>query len=247
MDLYDADCFVGRWPTAQRYTDDVPALGSHMERLGIGRALVRHTWGWHYDATAGNERLLAELAGHSELRPCLAVSPLLQEEMGGLQALLDRLGTAQAGAICLYPRSQSFSLAPWSCGALLEAMQAIAMPVILECEEVGWDSLGELLANWPRLPVILANTGYRVLRYLLPLLRRHANLHVSIAYLGDNQAIEAIGRECGFSQLLFGTGTPRIDGGGTIARLAYSQVSEENRAAIASGNLERLLAGIHYA
>mgnify|MGYP005849745157 CR=1 FL=1 len=244
MDLHDVNCFVGRWPTESLGCSTIPDLQREMDRLGIGRALVRHTWGWWHDPAEANVVLRSQLADIEHLRPCLAATPLMEEEFGGIDAFLRGLQQAAAASVCLYPRSQSFSLSPASIGQLMEALQAVRMPLLLEMEEVSWADIDSLATNWPRLPIVLVRTGYRLMRQLLPLLRSHASLFVDTAYLADNQALECIAGSVGPERILFGTGTPRTDGSGSVARLAYSDLSDEQRELVASGNLDRLLAGI---
>ena len=246
MELFDVNCFVGRWPTARYACPDLPGLQAEMARLGIARALVRHTWSWWHDPQAGNEALLREIAAAPNLRPCLAATSLLSEELHGLDSFLSLVEEANAGAVCLFPRSHSYTLAPWAIGGLLDALQRINMPLMLEMEETSWPEVQAILRDWPRLPIIVTRTGYRILRNLLPLLRAYRNLYVDIAYLADNEALECIAASVGVERLLFGTGTPRVDGGGAVARLTYSGLSDAQKEMVAFRNLDRLLAGISF-
>jgi len=246
MNLFDVNCFTGRWPTEHLGCTSVSDLQAEMARLGIHQALVRHTWGWWYDPMEGNRLLCSLLESTYDLRPCLAASPLIQEELGSVDSFLRRLQEANAGAVCLYPRSQNFSLTPQSSGTLLEALQAMSMPLLLEAEETSWTEVQSLTSNWPHLPVVVTRTGYRILRQVLPLLRSQENLLLDIAYLADNGAVEYIASSIGADRLLFGTGTPRTDGSGALARLTYCGLSDGEKEMIAAGNLERLLCAIRF-
>ena len=42
---------------------------------------------------------------------------------------------------------------------------------------------------------------------------------------------------------MFGTNLPELEPGGPIAQVTFAEISDEDKRAIASGNLERLLAG----
>ncbi len=244
MDLFDVNCFIGRWTTESHACPDIAGLRREMDRLGIGRTLVRHTWGWWYDPKVGNDALCAALAGREDMIPCLAATPLLDQDLGGLGAFMDQVEQSGAGAVCLYPRSQNFSLSPWSAVPLMEALATRSLPVLLEADQITWEGLHPVLCNFPRVNFIVTRTGYRILRYVLPLLRACPNLHLDIAYFADNQAVEAVASAVGPERLLFGTGTPRVDGAGAVSRLAYSTIAEADRKLIASGNLERLIGGI---
>ncbi|NPV08826.1 MAG: amidohydrolase family protein [Anaerolineae bacterium] len=243
MDLFDVNCFLGRWPTEASLTPDVETLRQELDRIGVRGALVRHTWGWWYDPIEGNQALLRALEGHPELRPCLAAAPL-PEDVGGLDRFLAHLGDSRAGAVCLYPQAQRFSLSRPFAGDLLDALAGASVPVLLQLQETSWEAIQEVLVGWPGLPLVVARGGYRILRYLMPLLQTYPNLYVDIAYLADNLAIEHITTTVGPERLLFGTGTPLVDGAGSLARLMYSTISDSDKELIASGNARRLLAGV---
>jgi len=245
MDLYDVNCFIGGWPQENHPFHTKDALLREMDRLRIGSALVRHTEGWWYDPASGNEKLVGAIRGEARLRPCLAATPLISEEMGGPHALRSLLRDCAAGAVCLYPRSQNFTLAAWCAGPLLDMLQDMAMPIIIQMEETDWAEVQSVLEGWPQVPLILTRVGYRCLRMLLPLLQNYPTLHVDISYLADNQALEVIAERIGVSQLLFGTGTPMVDGSGAVARLAYSGLAKEERKQVGSSNFQRLLSAIH--
>lgn len=241
MEFFDINCFLGRWTTQGYPTVDADSLAEEMARLGIGRALVRHTWGLLYDPREGNRRLLDEIRGRQEWHPCLAASPL-PEDMGALDEFLSLVRDSRAGAVCVYPHSQRFSLGRWGAGELLDALAGARIPLLLELQETTWEEIADVLAGWPALPVVVTRTGYRILRYLLPLLRQHPNLHVDTAYLGDNLALEHIVDVYGAERILFGTGTPQVDGAGAVARITMSSLSDEQKQQIAFRNAERILA-----
>jgi hypothetical protein len=243
MFLFDANCHVGPWPQHPYQPRTVPELLEEMQRLGIAKALVRHTWGWWYDPRAGNTALEEELRGRPQLLPCLAVSPLLAHEMGGEDSFLEAMRRSGARAVCLYPGAQHFVLARWCAGRLLDLLQERRIPVLLEKEEVSWAELYALASDWPLLRIVVLRTGYRILRQCLPLLQSTEHVYLDISYLADNEALEVICAAVGSGRLVFGTGTPRVDGAGAVARLAYAGLGEREKELIAAGNLEALLAG----
>ena len=67
---FDVNCFLGKWPEGGPTLDDSGALLAAMDRLGIARALVRHSLGWHDVPALGNSQLMAQLAGQERLLPC---------------------------------------------------------------------------------------------------------------------------------------------------------------------------------
>jgi len=45
--------------------------------------------------------------------------------------------------------------------------------------------------NFPRLPVLLLETGYRAERYLFPLFKRHPNLHIDTSTYVAHRQLES--------------------------------------------------------
>lgn len=242
---FDVNCFLGKWPDGGPTLDDAAVLLEAMERLGIERALVRHTLGWHDVPSLGNSVLMADIAGHEErLVPCWAALPPGTGEMGPLKQWLVALDQSGVRAICLYPTAHGYPLTSWQCDGLLGPLAERHCILLLELSEVQWESLHWLCSAYSGLRVIVLNTYYRVLRPLYALLDAHPNLYVDTSTLCGFRAIEDLCERFGAERLLFGTGQPRADGAGAVAMLAYASLNEDQVQAIAGGNLERLLRGV---
>lgn len=239
---FDVNCFLGKWPDGGPTLDDATALLGAMDRLGIARALVRHSLGWHDVPALGNGVLMAEIAGHEErLIPCWAALPPGTGEMGPLEQWLVTLARSGVRAVCLYPAAHGYPLAAWQCDSLLGPLAERHYVLLLELSEVQWEPLHWLCATYRGLQVVVLNTYYRVLRPLYALLDAHPNLYVDSSTLCGFRAVEDLCARFGAERLLFGTGQPRTDGAGAVAMLNYTTLSEAQAQAIAAGNLERLL------
>jgi predicted TIM-barrel fold metal-dependent hydrolase len=77
---------------------------------------------------------------------------------------------------------------------------------------------------------------------LFALLDRHNNLFCDLSNLCTYLAVEEILERFDSGRMLFGTGLPMADPGGPIARLFYTDAPQGDLAAMAHGNIERLLA-----
>jgi hypothetical protein len=239
---FDVHCTLGRWAEGGPTLADVPALLADLDRLGLQRALVRHTLGGHYDAAYGNALLLEELAGATErLVPCWTALPFVTGELGPREAWLAALRAADVRAVCVYPASHGYPLTPPFADSLLGPLAERCALLLVEVAETTWEHLQTVLAAYPRLRVVVLATGYRVLRPLYALLECHENLYVDTSTLSNFRALEDIAARFGAGRLLFGSGEPRNEGAGTVTALHYAAFSEEERGAVAGGNLARLL------
>ena len=238
---FDVNCFLGKWPEGGSTLDDSGALLAAMDRLGIARALVRHSLGWHDVPALGNSVLTAQLSGQERLLPCwVALSPVAGE-MGSIEQWLAALAQNQVRAVCLYPAAHGYPLAAWQCDGLLGPLAERRYVLLLEVTEVQWEPLHWLCATYKELRVVVLNTYYRLLRPLYALLDAHPNLYVDSSTLCGFRAIEDLCGRFGAERLLFGTAQPRADGAGAVAMLNYAFLDAAQIQAISAGNLERLL------
>ena len=106
----------------------------------------------------------------------------------------------------------------------------------------GWDGVYRLMRHFPRLPLILTETGcWGQDRYFRPLMKTYARFFISTNRLETAGQLKSIVDRVGFKHLVFGSGLPRNYPGGYVLSLNRAGIGEEARAAIARGNLERLL------
>jgi predicted TIM-barrel fold metal-dependent hydrolase len=252
MQLFDAACYLGRWPTERLAYDDVAGLLASMDRLGIERALVAHTLAWQNAPAAGNPALMEAIAGQPRLEPCWIVLP------GGSPRgdLCAELAAAGVRAVRLCPRDHVYPLADWMVGDLLTALaerrylvlvdldQLVLPTGLFDVDPAGWRHLAWLCQTYPDLSVLLTRVGYRALRVLLPLMRACPNLCLDLSYFATHQGVEEVVAQFGAERLVFGTSQPLVDPGGAVTRLRYADLTADQQAQIASGNLQRLLARV---
>jgi len=256
MELFDACCYVGRWPSEQLAFATVEGLLAEMDRLGIGRALVTHTLAWQNVPAVGNAHLMEEIAGHPLLEPCWVVMPG-ETETGGptreVEALCETMAAQNVRAVRLCPRDHVYPLTDWMTGALLAALADRRYLVLLDLDQVvlptglfdvnpaGWRDVAWLCQAFPALSVVLTKVGYRALRVLPFLMQDCPNLFLDLSYFATHQGVEEITATFGAERLLFGTNQPLTDPGGALTRLLYAEITAGQREMIAHGNLERLL------
>ncbi len=231
--VFDANVRVGRSGVHGEQALEAADLLLEMDRFGIRNALVAQFAGEEYDAAEGNRLLRGQIG--ERLAPAWAALPE--------RAFFESLNLAPPAAVKLSfgMLKHNFSSAVWCSGELYEFLQGHSTLTLIQREDIAWDSLEELLWNFPRLPVLLLETGYRADRYLFPLFRNHRNLFIDTSMYVAHRQLEYTVEKFGPGRLLFGTRLPLYEAGAALAVLATSRISEEARLAIAGGNLRRLL------
>jgi hypothetical protein len=210
-----------------------PELLAEMSQFYIQRAVTAHWTGLEYDANVGNQKL----AAINDERLIPAWTPLPDAES------IAQLAARRPTAVRLMPRNpnHSWTVTPWCAGELLDYLAQHRVVTLVAREDVEWQSIVDVLENFPQLPLILLDIGYRSDHYILPLLRRFPSLHFeSATYLAYRQ-LETFVDRCGPDRLLYGSRLPLFTAATSLGVLASARISDEARLAIAGGNLRRLL------
>lgn len=232
-DLFDVNVRVGPSGIHGELALDTARLLDEMDRFHIRAAVASHWTAEEYDAPTGNQALERDL--HPRLTPAWAALPD--------EASITRLAAYRPTVVRLTPSApqHNFATAPWCAGPLFEYLEHNAVVTLILRSDIDWPALVTLAEAFPRLPLVLLDTGYRADRHLFPLLKRFPMLHFdSATYLAHRQ-LEAYVERYGPDRLLFGSRLPLYTPASSLAVLASARISDADRLAIAGGNLRRLL------
>jgi len=232
-DVFDANVRLGPSGVHGELALETTDLLAEMDRFGIKQALVSHFAAEEYDVEEGNRALARDL--HPRLVPVWAALPG--------QGFIEKLWALRPAAVRLSfgVRKHNFSPATWCSGELYESLQERSILTTMAREDIEWDSLASLLQNFPRLPVLLLETGYRADRYLFPLLHRHSNLYIETSTYVAHRQLESFVDRFGAEHLVFGSRLPLYTPGAALAVLASARILDEAKFAIAGGTLRQLL------
>jgi predicted TIM-barrel fold metal-dependent hydrolase len=150
---------------------------------------------------------------------------------------------ARVAALRIFPNTHRFLPNAVTLGDILDRMVVRRVPLFVSVRRgLDWPGIYALLAEFPDLVCVICDHGcWGMDRLFRPLLERYPNVYVDTAqYLLDG-GIESLVAEYGASRLLFGSGFPESYFGGMMMALQHAQIPAEAKAAIASGNLERIL------
>ncbi|HKO18451.1 MAG TPA: amidohydrolase family protein [Acidobacteriaceae bacterium] len=232
-DLFDANVRVGSSGLHGELALEKVGLLQEMDLFFIRRALVSHWAGEEYDPCVGNEALARE--ADARLIPAWAILP----DVAVLETVQAR--RPRAVRITPGPTQHNFSLAAWCARPMLEYLQDNAVLTLMVRNDVAWPDVVAVLENFPRLRLALLDTGYRADRYLFPLLDRFPNLYFdSATYLAHRQ-LETFVERRGPDRLLFGSRLPLFTPASSLGVLATARIADDDKLAIAGGNLRRLL------
>jgi predicted TIM-barrel fold metal-dependent hydrolase len=249
---WDCNVCLGR-PTAGVYRPCPTAEGllAEMDWAGIERALVRHALMSDQSPAVGNRALFDAIAGQSRLMGSWAILPPQTGELGDPTDFFCVMAAANVRALWAFPEEHRYLLNRNTFGAFLDEVAERRIPLLLPRHAGGprppdtYMLLTNLLTEYPTLTVVLmAHGSWGEDRFFRPLLDRYPGLHLDISrYELDGGLVELVGRY-GAERLLYGSNFPATTMGGPRLMLVRAAISEADRAAIAGGNLKRLLEGV---
>lgn len=244
LKFFDCNCSIGR-PAYPHLLDisDVAGLTKEMNTAGVEQALVYHIVARDGYPSQGNAMLLDEIKVNPSLFPVYVVLPHHTDEMPDPEKLLRDMKNNNVKAARIYPKVNyhNFSLAKWSVGDLLSALESERIPLLLDMETVTWEDVHSMLADHPEMPVVAANCTYRNDRYIYPLMEKHKNFYVELSRFMGAGTVEDVVRKFGSKNLLFGTNMPQYTGTAVIPLITYGEFDHAAKQNIACDNLTRIL------
>lgn len=222
------------------------ALLAEMDRLEIGRALVRsfglQNWS---DTVERNRQLLAECAQQPRLVPCPYLIPAAAGDVPDEASQVDMFIRQGARAVWINPAMGCYPLADIVTDAMFRALAARRLPAICPQDVVPLTEMERLLRRHSGLRLIAQGLGYRDLRIQIPMLKTYPTFYLSLGRaFNPHKGLEYLVAGGMSGQVLFGTGFPETEPMMAITYLMYADIPEAVRRAIGGGNLERLMAEV---
>lgn len=250
LNFFDCNTYIGRQRKSSPLAfHTVEGLLAEMDYLGIDEAVVYHV-------TGGNGSLMQAIKGHERLHGCwvypLHHYPSMPEPIKVVEDMLNQ----GVKITRLLPSFYYANLvADWACGKLFSAFEAYRTPVLLTDSDLGKfpdetrpsysaQNIYDICQHYPRMPLVIMRLNFSAMNVIHPLMNQCPNLYVEISYYTPHQGVEQLVQHFGPERILFGTGMPYNGPGVALGLMRYSELTDEARALIASGNLRRLMAEV---
>jgi len=242
--FFDCNKYFG--PGFPRHPDFPGAtdLLSHLDRLGIDRAVAWHTSARDPHPMAGNEQLIHEIEttyAQKRIIPSFIIAPSMIEETGVMDHFMDLIKKHNIKAFHFFPGKSALSLS--DIAPVIRKIAPLKPVLFLDSfENIGDDIDGILKfsAEFPQVNIIFTNAMWGHLEKLYKIMEVRPNVLVDTSLLHVYQANEYIIRKFGVEHLIFGTGY-KSNNGASIASLVHAEITPEQTRMIAHSNLERLL------
>jgi predicted TIM-barrel fold metal-dependent hydrolase len=210
-----------------------------MDFCGIDRALVYHTAMRYESPVVGNRLLTEQLSGDRRPVPTWAILPSHSGEMMGPESFLAEMEAHGVRAVRIFPDEHRYVLDKRTMGDWLSVLSDRRIPVLAK---TSCTKIAGALVSFPDLVVVaMAQGPHSLERYLRPIVEEFEHFYIDTASYMVDGLIEDFCLRYGSRRLVFGSGYPNNCSGAALLRLAQADISEEDKTAIASGNLRRIL------
>jgi len=251
MEFFDCNASYGVFSVApHKRADTVDDLVKEMEWCGVQRAMVRHAAMLDESPIVGNPLLIEQIEGHENLVPSWTMLPPQTRELGTVEQLISAMKDNGVKALWAYPSKHKYLLNGTTFGELFEEMIARNIPLFIERGEnsgglVGWAMAESVLKDFPKLTLAVVGHGsWGEDRYFRPMIEKYENMYVDTSRYELDGGIADFCKTYGPSRMLFGTNFPKTPMGGPMLTLMHADITDDEKAAIGSGNLQRILSEV---
>lgn len=238
----DGHAHVGTSQVLQISIDAERLIGV-ADELGFERVFVTHVTSLFYDMREGNDLLGADLKHFHDRLIGYVTIPTHRLSEAASDEIRRCVETYGMRGVKMYSHPES-PITEASSTVILETAADWRLPVLghftpSECDV--------LMQRVPQAIVVMAHMGgqpYAVGNWHLAVevASRHPNLYLDTASSQiDNGMLEYAVKEIGAERILFGTDVPLLDPWVQLAKVQGADISDEAKALILGGNLQRLL------
>lgn len=241
MRFFDCSLMYGRMLTPPlRHSITTAQLVAEMDFCGVDEGLVLAAASVHESPLVGNELVLQDTADEPRLHPTWALLPAQTGERPPGEAFLAQMRAAGVRALHAFPELHNYRLDRLTFGDLLPLLVENRVPLFVR--KYDWQKVVDLLSAYPQLTLIQTAIGsWGFDRQVRPLVEAFPNFYFEISNYENAGGLEDHCEKYGPERLLFGTNYPQFNMAGPRFNLLHAGLPEEHKAAIAGGNLRRLL------
>lgn len=239
IELIACDPMVGR----RDVRSDLDDLRDETRRLGISGAVTRHAGCFRTDPDYFNDKLLG-------LRDENIIPAVFARQEPKIASKLDaylKAGARIAWSVpTLPPYNLPAPLSPWFAKELLGILSDTRVPLMLDYEESGFESIHNIMSAFPALRVIWLNLprlgDQPVVNALLEL---HPELRLCFSpSFSVHRGYVSLCRRFGPYRWVWGSGYPEAEGGAALLGLLGAGLTENEMRLIGAGNIKRLISEV---
>lgn len=245
MEFFDCNVFYGRDVVKKTLmaAPEISDLLGEMENAGVDYAMVGNVEQLVGGTVESNNSLSRDLAGRENLFGVWGILPSHTHEMEDGNDLISAMKKNRIYGLRLIPDIGRYMVQDFVLRDRLEMAIRANIPIFVNTGHGNTlNDMAMLMKAFPRLTVVFTHANvWPNDRYLRPFVKEFKNFYLDISYMITERGIESFVARYTADRLLFGSGFPLAYFGANMMMVKHSNISEEEKKAIASGNMKRII------
>lgn len=245
MEFFDCHISYGMSTLARelRPLHTLAQVELEMDRAGVAQAVVSRVEQTEGSLVEANALLTQDISGSSRFFGVWAILPSHTREMRAPEEMVSIMKENRIAGWRLCPGNgrylpKVFVLQDW-----LKTAQKRSIPLFVSTAHgTALEALADILEAYPELTAILHyDSVWPSDRLLRPFVVSYPNVYLDMTDWITDGAIESFVQAYGPTRLLYGSGMPNSYLGSNMLMIQHADISREDKALIASGNMKRIL------
>ena len=239
FEIIDANTVFGPWPLV-RADMTVDRLVMALKNHGVSRALAISTLGALHNHGDGNAETLRVCSGQPMLIPVATIDP---RGYFGPVGTLAKLAQQGFKMFRFFPMLQEWRLDHAAFIDVLDELESLGLPVMVQARETGYPTALVKSLDGHKATFILESVSFENMAETVSVMRKHANVMVDTRELRVPGALRFLVDQVGADRVVFGSGCLRSSLASALGYVTDSDIPDEVKAKILSGNIKRLVGG----
>lgn len=226
----------------------IDVLKKEIERAGVKKAVVGRIEHWLSSTLTANDMLATDIKNLDNFYGLWSIVPSHTHELPDPAAMPTVMRQNRIIGWRLCPEIARFMVRTFVLRDWLDIATRYKIPIFINTSHgTSLDELADIMKDYPELTVVLTYSNcWPSDRLLRPFIAEYSNIYLDMSYWFIDGGIEDFVKEYGSGRLLYGSGFPYSYFGSNMLMIRHAELSEKDKEAIASGNMERIVREVNY-
>lgn len=220
-----------------------------MDQSGVDESVAYHNISIRQIQEGNKEMSDIAAASNGRIKACYMVHPRLDGfQMPKAPELLKYLKENRPAAVTMRPAEHGYPLSSLYCGELMEALQTLRIPVIMNNTKAFGDfqkDIPQIAKEFPELPIVVHQRTYTTCMFNYISMKNTENILIGVGGMGAFSELDNLVQQYGGHRFVLSSTDGCLAAGG-LGMIYLGRFSQEDKENILGGNWLRLQEGIKW-
>ncbi len=245
MEFFDCNVFYGYdvRNTMICPVNTIDELNYEMEHAGVSKAMVSRIEQLIAGTSMANDILADDVSNYQNMYGIWGLLPSHTHEIPEGELMLSAMKKNRIFGWRLIPNIGRYLIKDFVLKDWFELAIERKIPIFINTAHgTSLESIADIMKQFPDLTVVITYSQvWPNDRYLRPFVAEYPNVYLDLSYCITDGGIESFVKEYGASRLLYGSGFPYSYFGANMLMIQHSDISQDDKTAIAEGNMVRII------